>query len=434
MRMAEEEKSKLTEAEQLQEAPVKVTSKPRQVLDGRGSYIDNLYTGSIVHRRDGSLLTSKGWCSEDRGMTWRNSGPLVAEKGISPMGLIRLPSGELGLYFARNWDMPSACGNDTNNWYFVRSSDEGKTWKDEVIIALPGLTMGLENTMFSLKDGRLILITYSQFLSSMSLWGASWGTYKGFRVKTETEGHFGQMEVVRVYYSDDEGRSWHPNDGWILGYRGGYEKWVDSYVEAAGVELGDGRILLMGRSLVGRIYQCFSTDRGEHFGYAEPTPLITSDSPGILKRLPTGDLLFVWNQISREENRRGLRRSRLSSVISQDDGKTWKHFKNIFAISCLADRNHIPEDPIMTPVAGDDDVGELPDDYEMWHYPVVNVVDDRVFVSFWHHAYGLKTIDKADGVYQEGVTGAIEVRGGKTVEVKGGGDTVILPVSWFYER
>jgi|GEM_PF-2846105 BNR/Asp-box repeat. len=402
--------------------------------DGKGLFIGNFYPNSIVKLNDGKLLTATGQYSLDNGRSWSKRGTVIKGGNNSLYGLLRLPDGGLGCYYSEGEGMDAALGNASNNWYFRRSDDEGRTWSQPVKITIDGLTMGLVNTMFALKDGRLVLVTYSQFLSPMKRWGASWGTYKGLRVKTETEGHFGQMEVVRVYFSDDCGREWKACDGWVLGFRGGFEKWVDSFVEANGVELNDRRILLMGRSLVGRMYASVSSDRGESFGYAGPTGLMTSDSPGALARLPNGDLLFVWNQISREENRRGLRRSRLSSAISKDEGATWLHHKNIFSIGILSDRRFVPEDPVMTPIAGDDEVGELPDDFELWHYPVINIVNGEIYLSYLNGKYEIRRLDegedpdKCPGAYDEFEFG----KDGSYPKWLSSGDTLILPVDWFY--
>jgi hypothetical protein len=58
--------------------------------------------------------------------------------------------------------------------------------------------------------------------------------------------------------------------------------------------------------------------------------LASSYSPCRLGILPgTGDMVVIWNQVSREEIRKGLRRCRLSSAVSSDGGRTWAHFKNI---------------------------------------------------------------------------------------------------------
>ena len=382
--------------------------------------IDGFYPGNIIELADGTWLTEQGQKSKDRGRTWSSSEPLFIHGGQKyyGFGILRLPSGDLGMYYDRGWSLATAIGNGNSNWFFHRSSDEGKTWSEPVKITLDGATAGLSGTMFALKDGRLVVTTYSQFLPRQGLWGGSWGTYKGHRIKTESEGHFGEMEVGRVYTSDDFGRSWKACDGWIMGWREGPEKWTDSFTEPSCVELGDGRLFMMGRSLVGRIFACESTDRGDTWGYAYPTELMSSFSPGRLVRLPgTGDLLYIWNQISREENRRGLRRSRLSSAISKDGGKTWTHFKNIAAIKSLADKTRIPPDPLMTPCWANDDVGEVPEDFEMWHYPAATVMGDELFLSVAHNKIRLTTA-------KDGKEEATEV---------GGALTWIIPVSWFCE-
>ena len=356
---------------------------------GPGLLIEGFYPGSIVELSDGTWLTERGQRSADRGRTWSAPRSLVGDETLAMMGMMRMGNGELGIYYADQVTMAVALGNDSNNWFFRWSGDEGGTWSDPVKMTIDGLTFGLAGTMFVLADGRLVVVTYSQFITRDSLWGGSYGTFRGHRIKTESEGHFGEMEVARVYLSDDHGRSWGACDGWIMGWREGAEKWTDSFVEAAGVELEDGRLLLLGRSLVGRIFECTSEDRGETWGYARPTGLMSSDSPGRMVRLASGELLFVWNQISREENRRGFRRNRLSSVISRDEGKTWENFKNLAAIRCLSERSFIPPDPVMTPVWGDEEVGELPEDYEMWHYPTMTVMAEEVFLGMCHNTIGV---------------------------------------------
>jgi hypothetical protein len=277
--------------------------------------------------------------------------------------------------------------------------------------------MGLDGTMFALKSGRLVVATYSQFLGSrFDKRGASWGTYQGVRVKVETEAHYPQCEVGRVYYSDDNGRRWKASDGWIIGWRD--QKWSDAFTEPCGVELKDGRLLLLGRTMTGRLFQAFSEDRGHSWWPgAKPTALMSSYSPCCVGRLPkTGDLVVVWNQLSRAEVRKGLRRCRLSSAVSRDEGKTWEHFKNVEAIKSLAGTSRVPPDDDLTPVWGDDEVGDLPDDFRLFHYPNLSVVADKVFLCYLTGGFKL-TVGKD---------------GKKSVADVSGSRTRILPVEWFY--
>jgi hypothetical protein len=280
-----------------------------------------------------------------------------------------------------------------------------------VKIALPGLTMTLSGTMFALHDGkRICLVTYSQFLGSrFDKRGSSWGVFKGTRVQTETEGHYPQAEACRMYYSDDNGRSWSPSDGWIMGWRD--ERYTDLFTEGNAVELKDGRLLMIGRSATGRVHQAFSDDRGHSWWPGgRPTELASSYSAARIRRLPsTGDLLIVWNQLSREEIKKGFRRSRLSCAISSDEGATWGHFKNLEAVSCLASVTHVPPDEDLSPVWANADVGELPDDFGMYAYPNISVVGEKVFVSY-----------EAQGVAGNALSA-------------GGARMRILPAAWFYQ-
>ncbi len=382
--------------------------------DQDGLTIGGVYPANIVRLGDGSLVTEKGHQSTDGGRTWTKSKTFTPGGGL---GLLRLSNGQLGTYYADKWTMATALGNDANNWFFRWSSDEGKTWSKPIQITLPGLTMGLNGTMFALGSGRLILLTYSQFLGSrFDKRGASWGTYKGVRFQTETEGHFPLSEVCRCYFCDDHGRTWKACDGWIMGWRD--RRWTDAITEPSGVELKDGRIMLVARAVTGRLYQAFSEDGGySWWPGAEPMSLMASYSPARICRLPkTGHLLVVWNQLSRAEIRKGLRRSRLSCAVSKDEGKTWGCFKNLEAIECLGGVTHVAPDPDFAPVWGADEVGAVPDDYANFHYPHVSVVGDEVFISYLvaRAAIGKEKAGKPKVIYQQRTP------------------TRILPVGWFY--
>jgi hypothetical protein len=381
--------------------------------DNEAVLLDGFHFASIVRLKDGSLITERGQRSTDGGRSWRKSDTFHP---AGDKGLLRLPNGELGTYDGK-WTLDAALGNDTNRWDFRWSADEGKSWSKSVQITLPGLTMGLQNTMFTTKSGRLVLATYSQFIGSrFDKRGASSGTFHGVRLQTETEGHYPIFEAGRVYYSDDNGRHWNASDGWIIGWRD--DRWSDGFTEPCGVELKDGRLMLLGRTLIGRIDQAISDDGGHSWWPgAKPTELMSSYSPCCVGRLPkTGDLVVIWNQLSRAEIRKGLRRCRLSSAISKDEGKSWEHFKNIEAIESTAGESHIPPDEDVTPAWGDDEVGELPHDFELFHYPNLSIVDDTVFLCY--DVIGYKVTIGKDG--KKSATPSSRSR------------TRILPVDWFY--
>ena len=140
---------------------------------------------------------------------------------------------------------------------------------------------------------------------------------------------------------------------------------------------------------------------------------MSSYSPARICRLPkSGDLMVLWNQVSREEIRKGFRRGRLSTAVSSDGGKSWHHFKNLAAMPSLANINHVPTDPDLSPIVGDDNVGAVPEDFALFHYPCISVVGDEVFISYTTVRYSLD-------------------KNGK-VQPTGGSVTRILPEEWFY--
>jgi len=108
-------------------------------------------------------------------------------------------------------------------------------------------------------------------------------------------------------------------------------------------ETKDGNVLFLARSTVGRLVQSYSTDGGDHWNAVVPSDLSSSESPALMVTLPkTRDLLIIWNQISREEIRRGYRRGRLSSAISTDGGHSWGKFKTLELSEGLEDRDRVP--------------------------------------------------------------------------------------------
>ena len=100
------------------------------------------------------------------------------------------------------------------------------------------------------------------------------------------------------------------------------------------MELKDGSVLLWIRTNAGCQHMSRSTDRGETWSAPQPSWLRAPLSPASIKRLPTGDLLAVWND---HESRFDLKRNGgwdgkrtpLTAALSGDEGKTWHGAKMI---------------------------------------------------------------------------------------------------------
>lgn len=344
---------------------------------------------SLVELKDGSLLANNGQRSTDGGLTW--SEPRSFGEGIEGIGLIRLQSGRLAL-----------TGNT-----ICFSEDEGKTWGQSVEI-FPKVVAGdgtvlfqvheYGDSMIQLSSGRLIYAPYISYNGDHPAFlyedASSYGTWRGQRYQVEGHGHYPEIYVSIVTYSDDEGKTWkiakgnqgrkNALMGWfdaegnVTGHRG-----VTGFGETTAAETADGRVLLFGRPLVNRVVYTTSSDGGETWSAVQPTQLANSISPPRLRRIPlTGDLLCIWNQVSREEIQRGYRRGRLSSAISKDGGASWENFKTIEVSEGLEDIDRIaPEYPIKM-VRARDDVGPLPDGWSYFHYSNVRFVGDKVFLKY----------------------------------------------------
>jgi hypothetical protein len=190
-------------------------------------------------------------------------------------------------------------------------------------------------------------------------------------------------------------------------------------------ECADERVMLLARSTVGRLVQSYSGDGGETWTPVLPSDLAASYSPPRLRRIPdTGDLLCVWNQVSRDETRRGYRRGRLSSAISKDSGASWEHFKTIEVSAGMDDVERIPPQVPITPVIGLPEVGALPEDFATFDYANVWFAADKVHLTY-HRSWV-----EADEDGGQAVT-----LGERKGTAKKPRETVlrVYPLSWFYE-
>ncbi|MBM3788247.1 MAG: exo-alpha-sialidase [Acidobacteria bacterium] len=378
---------------------------------------------SIHALRDGKLMmigSGKAAYSSDGGNTW--SAP---EKLTAPVDyVVTLQSGKIGGPVP---EKPAANASVAQgDLFFHVSGDEGKTWERRGRITVSREAgWPYPKTMIQMKSGRLVLpVRYTDGAGHMGLYDASrsWGTLNGKLVPIEGHAHWPEPDIAFAFYSDDEGRTWQRSEGGItIWHKEGYGgMWPCD--EPSIVETKNAHLLLFCRTTLGRIYTSHSGpseqskpngevlrfSAGQRFDLPQPTPLASSYSPPTVARIPkTGDILAVWNQVSGDEIRAGYRRGRLSSAISKDDGKTWRHFRTIdTAVLPPAGRVEPDAEPQMA--RGLDYVGVLPEDYGGVDYATLAFVEESVFVYFKRTVVNVRPGD---------VTGARLRK---------------LPLSWFY--
>ncbi|HWR13440.1 MAG TPA: exo-alpha-sialidase [Terriglobales bacterium] len=96
-------------------------------------------------------------------------------------------------------------------------------------------------------------------------------------------------------------------------------------LEAAIVQLKDGRLWILARTITGNLWQSFSKDDGETWAPASPS-LLTCGGSVHLTRLASGRLALVWNQADWSNDpfwHYPWNLREVSLAFSEDDGKTW---------------------------------------------------------------------------------------------------------------
>ncbi|HSG69134.1 MAG TPA: sialidase family protein, partial [Planctomycetaceae bacterium] len=104
-------------------------------------------------------------------------------------------------------------------------------------------------------------------------------------------------------------------------------------IEPTILQLNDDRVWMLIRTQTGFLYESFSED-GVNWSAAKPSRFHSSTSPAALVRLPDERIVIVWNnceQPPKYENA-GVYggRDALHAAISDDEGKTWRGFREIY--------------------------------------------------------------------------------------------------------
>ena len=351
----------------------------------------------FVELKDGRLLALaydtdalKGSLSTDNGRSWDTPVPLIdkngkALEGATNFSVIRLTSGKLAIQYCRTGLTDISIGQKDSGMFLATSDDEGQTWSKEYRVNLPGnRAWPYCDAMIQTQNGRLILPVRYCFAGKTSERDedSAMGTTGRHRVLVAGHAHYPEIDIAIVYYSDDEGRTWEQSENEIItwpedGTIGAYA--VDEPMVA---EADKGRLLMFARSTLGRIVEAWSDDDGISWTRALPNSLCNSYSPASLRRIPTtGDLHCVWNQVTPDEIRRGYRRSRLTSAVSQDAGKTWGNFKTLDRADLLDASPRQPCSPVEFVVA-EADCGEMPENYCIYRYPIVRYVGDLGYIMY----------------------------------------------------
>ncbi len=281
--------------------------------------LPTLKMGPFIRLANQDILTvheTEVLTSPDEGKTWI-SWPLFKEgqnfKVSRERAILRTRKGTLVLVFLNlaelkwGWDSEKnqpIDGIQANVWV-ARSFDEGKTWP-ELQLVQKGYC-GAVRDMIQTRGGNLVFVA-QDMVPKLA------------------------RSITQMYVSRDDGATWQASNMLDLGGRGHHDGAIEGTVE----ELKDGRLWLLVRTNLDRFWDAFSEDGGLTWRVFRPSQIVASSSPGMLKRLKSGRLVLIWNQLYPEgqssyERRGGLwsnpagswNREELSIAFSDDEGRSW---------------------------------------------------------------------------------------------------------------
>ena len=282
--------------------------------DGRIMFAYSRYCGES--KSDHATAEIAARYSRDNGATWSGKDEIIVRNegamNVMSVSLLRLKSGEIALFYLVKNSL-SDCRP-----VMRRSFDEGRTWSEPKVCITDEIAYYVLNNdrVIQLRDGRLLFAVAKHSFP---------------------DGRFDESGVVLTYSSDDNGATWRRGKS-VLAVRGTDGKQY-AVQEPGIVECTDGSVLLWIRTDADRQYFSRSTDRGETWSEPAPSPLVSPLSPASIKRLPTGDLVAVWNDHGSRPEMKTYRpsehkwangwRSPLAAALSSDEGRTWRGAKMI---------------------------------------------------------------------------------------------------------
>ena len=303
------------------------------------------------------------------------------------MGLVDR-RGEVQAFLLRIWEPGDGGeeGGEESRWFkyrgrridiwHTRTGNERRDWQTPQCI-WRGFTGSL-NSVIQLKSGR-ILLPFSYATSR------TWHD-RGEGLPAFT--YIGNYNSVAIY-SDDDGASWTLSGD--VNAVAPDMTYAYGAIEPVAFELADGRVWMLIRTQMGRLYESFSDD-GASWSKARPSRFTSSDSPAGIVRTDDGRIVLCWNNCLRYPYAYGGRQV-IHAAISDDDGKTWRGYREI-------SRDPMRNEP--PPVKGDFGTA----------YPYLTATADNAVILRTGQGQGRTRVIRLDPAYLEETIQAADFAGG----------------------
>ena len=221
-----------------------------------------------------------------------------------------MPSGDLGLTHSS-----LANGTDAIK-VFRRSSDDGKTWSEPIIISdkAHAYTTGPWDKLYVLESGRVLALLHCNLKPNTTKQGGPLGSY--------------------AVYSDDDGKTWSrsPANEVLHVADNPYRAHEWGFWEPALVEHAPGKLLMLGRTPNGWLWESRSADNGTTWSMPVKTAVPNPVAPPVLTRVPgTDTLVLIQNpEVDLKSGWHGGPRRALAFRTSTDGGRTWSEPTDLY--------------------------------------------------------------------------------------------------------
>ena len=232
------------------------------------------------------------------------------ENGVNIMSLslLEMKNGDIGLFYLVRTTYTLL------QMFVKRSSDGGHTWGERVLCTpCEGFFVVNNDRVIRLASGR-IMIPAARHTTG---WSGS---------PDSDSRYFDSQSEVVFFYSDDDGYTWNQSaDKCSMPYH----TYNSAGLQEPGViELSDGILWAWARTELGRQYEMFSFDNGEHWSASQPSRFTSPNSPLSMKRDVSGRIYAIWNPIPEYNGREQVGyftggRTPFVMAVSDDNGKTF---------------------------------------------------------------------------------------------------------------
>lgn len=282
-----------------------------ELKDGRLLFAYSRFTGDS--HSDDAVASIAARVSSDEGETWSEDRIIAVPAdheaiNIMSVSFMRMANGDIGLFYVFRY------GWHDTRLHLRRSSDEGQTWGEPVCcVPGPGYYVTNNDRVVRLSGGRLIVPCALHRMRGEST--TDWKSFDG-------------RGIVYFFLSDDDGLTWREGKEFCVLP---VPRSASGLQEPGVLELANGVLWSWSRTDMGYQYEMFSHDGGETWSQPVPSVFTAPCSPLSVKREPrSGHLLAVWNPIpnyqTRKLERHSWGRTPLVGAISKDEGKSWTQF------------------------------------------------------------------------------------------------------------